>query len=308
MIRLRRVRLLMIVLLIALVGWWSLGGESLRDSGHSGLAIVAGHVVSESEFAAYMASKGIQVHSSAQRQALLDRYLEEVALAAAIEQETGDALTRLDAEVAEFRRQRLIRSHFDEVTNLATSDQAVQEYVASQESKLRRQEVHVAHLLVSVQPGMSEDEREGRRARAMQLLEQARGGDFAKLAEIESEDRASAPRGGDLGWISAGQIDEVLDVALELRVGEVSAPVESAHGYHLVKLLEPPRLSSSTDAAALMRVREHLRQSAREAERRRLLAKANVSLHEQTLPTETEVLTQSAAQAHPKPLYVGGSH
>lgn len=65
------------------------------------------------------------------------------------------------------------------------------------------------------------------------------GGDFAELAKKYSEDTASAPNGGDIGFISKGQtVAEFEEAAFALDVGEVSDIVETTFGYHLIKATE----------------------------------------------------------------------
>jgi foldase protein PrsA len=62
------------------------------------------------------------------------------------------------------------------------------------------------------------------------------GGDFAALARTYSLDSGSASAGGDLGYFTTGSmVPEFERAALALRPGEVSGPVKSAYGYHLIK-------------------------------------------------------------------------
>jgi peptidyl-prolyl cis-trans isomerase D len=63
------------------------------------------------------------------------------------------------------------------------------------------------------------------------------GADFAELARARSRDPGSAPQGGDLGWFGRGEMTPVFDsVAFELDVGEISEPVLSGYGYHIIRL------------------------------------------------------------------------
>ncbi|MCP4704813.1 MAG: hypothetical protein GY865_09410 [candidate division Zixibacteria bacterium] len=65
----------------------------------------------------------------------------------------------------------------------------------------------------------------------------AAGADFAELAEIFSEDN-SASNGGDLGWFKQGQMVGPFDSAVfAMEVGEVSQPIKTQFGYHVIKLL-----------------------------------------------------------------------
>lgn len=64
------------------------------------------------------------------------------------------------------------------------------------------------------------------------------GGDFAELARAQSED-ASAVKGGDLGWLSPGDTVPEFEKAMNaLKPGEVSGPVQSPFGWHLIQVLE----------------------------------------------------------------------
>jgi parvulin-like peptidyl-prolyl isomerase len=65
------------------------------------------------------------------------------------------------------------------------------------------------------------------------------GGDFAELAIKYSEDTVSAPNGGDIGFISAGQtVPEFEEVAFALETGKYSEIVETYYGYHLITVTE----------------------------------------------------------------------
>jgi peptidyl-prolyl cis-trans isomerase D len=65
----------------------------------------------------------------------------------------------------------------------------------------------------------------------------ASGLDFAKAAEESSEDPSAKGRGGDLGWFSPSRMDKAFSTAaLGLKEGELSQPVRSTFGYHLIKV------------------------------------------------------------------------
>ncbi|MDY0396012.1 peptidylprolyl isomerase [Virgibacillus halophilus] len=64
-----------------------------------------------------------------------------------------------------------------------------------------------------------------------------KGEDFAKLAKKYSTDTASAEKGGELGWFSAGSmVPQFEDAAYKMKKGEISKPVKSDYGYHIIKL------------------------------------------------------------------------
>jgi peptidyl-prolyl cis-trans isomerase C len=66
-----------------------------------------------------------------------------------------------------------------------------------------------------------------------------KGGDFAKIAKEKSLDTGSAKNGGDLGFFSRGQmVPEFEHAAFGLKVGEVSNPVKTQFGYHIIKVTD----------------------------------------------------------------------
>lgn len=65
------------------------------------------------------------------------------------------------------------------------------------------------------------------------------GGDFAKLAKEYSKDKVSAKKGGKLGYFSTGKmVPKFEDAAYSLDVGEISDPVKTQHGYHIIKVTD----------------------------------------------------------------------
>ena len=77
------------------------------------------------------------------------------------------------------------------------------------------------------------------RAEAIAARAQAEGADFAALARTESDDEGSKGQGGDLGWIERNTMGEAFDAALyALEPGQVSAPVLTDFGWHVLQLRE----------------------------------------------------------------------
>lgn len=94
----------------------------------------------------------------------------------------------------------------------------------------------VRHILVRVNETVSESEAKARIERIKDRLDT--GAKFEDMARINSEDPSSA-RGGELGWVSPGDtVPEFEQSFTKLPIGEVSPPVRSPFGWHLIKVEE----------------------------------------------------------------------
>jgi peptidyl-prolyl cis-trans isomerase D len=107
--------------------------------------------------------------------------------------------------------------------------------------------LHVRHILIQTE-GKSDSEKKTLKAKADDLLKQLKGGaDFAELAKKNSQDTASAEKGGDLDWMVRGQSGspefEAAAFALTKPM-ELSGVITSMYGYQIIQLLgrEPARV------------------------------------------------------------------
>jgi peptidyl-prolyl cis-trans isomerase SurA len=98
------------------------------------------------------------------------------------------------------------------------------------------EQAHVRHILVRTNDLVSEDEA---KRKLLGLRERiVNGVDFAELARLNSDD-GSASRGGDLGWVYPGDtVAEFERAFAELKPMEVSQPVKTPFGWHLIQVLE----------------------------------------------------------------------
>lgn len=94
------------------------------------------------------------------------------------------------------------------------------------------------HILIPVASDAPPAEVEAAKKKAEDLLARIRKGEsFAELAKKFSQDPGSAKQGGDLGFFGRGVMDKAFeDAAFSLKVGEVSEPVRSTFGFHIIKL------------------------------------------------------------------------
>jgi peptidyl-prolyl cis-trans isomerase SurA len=118
------------------------------------------------------------------------------------------------------------------------------------------QQTRARHILVKTSELVSEAEAQRRLASLKERIDH--GADFAELARLHSND-LSAAKGGDLGWLNPGDTVPEFERAMDaLKAGQVSEPVRSPFGWHLIQVLER-RVDASEE-----RVRLHARQVLRE--------------------------------------------
>lgn len=116
------------------------------------------------------------------------------------------------------------------------TDAELQELYQKEIANLAEQR-HAAHILLEVNDKLTDEQAKAKLDEVVARI--GKGEDFAALAKEVSQDPGSASNGGDLGFAGPGVYDPEFEKALyELKKGEVSAPVRSVFGWHLIKLLD----------------------------------------------------------------------
>lgn len=173
---------------------------------------------------------------------------------------------------------------------LTISDAQIAEYYASHASEFQRaEEVRASHILVRpAGDGEDASRSAAARARALYTRAVAPGADFAALAREASDDPGSKDSGGDLGWFGRGRmVKEFEDAVFALRAGEVSQPVESQFGFHVIKLME----RRAAGQQPLDEVRDVIRQRLAEG-----LAEGEGSRRAQALKEKIDAATLKTAE------------
>ncbi len=118
------------------------------------------------------------------------------------------------------------------------------------------QQTHARHILIKTNETVSETDAKQRLLQVKERLDN--GGNFAELARQYSED-GSASKGGDLGWLSPGTTVPEFEHAMDaLKPGQISQPIHSPFGWHLIEVLERRQEDVSKERQRLM-ARQELR-------------------------------------------------
>jgi peptidyl-prolyl cis-trans isomerase C len=224
-----------------------LAGPALAQDANKQVAKVDAHVITEEDvrIALDELSSGLPAQmDAAQRRSYAIDYLIDlkiVANQAAKEKldDTPDFKKRLD----QTRDRLLMESILTREGDKAATDAAIAKFYDETVKGLKtEQEVKARHILVETE------------AEAKAALERLKKGeDFAKVAAELSKDPGSGKEGGDLGWFEKGRmVPEFADAAFKLEKGQLSEPVKSQFGFHVIRVddkrdKKPPELDAVKD-------------------------------------------------------------
>lgn len=158
-------------------------------------------------------------------------------------------------KLAQIRNQLMVQELLKQRNKNLTEANIKKTYEEQIKKLAGKEEVHARHILVE----KKED--------ADKLYKEIKaGGDFAKIAKEKSADKGSAARGGDLGYFQKEQmVPEFAEAAFKLKKGEVSQPVKSAFGWHIIKLEDRRKLPVPTLAESKAQIEQQLQSEANQA-------------------------------------------
>ena len=157
-------------------------------------------------------------------------------------------------------RSELILNRLREINvdnKVTVSDAEVDNFVRNHPEALLGTEYRVAHILLRIPENMNEAQFRDLQARADKVLSRLRAGeDFSRIA-TDSSDAPDNVRGGELGWLDRERLPGFYaDVVSKLKPGEISPPLQSSTGLHIIKLLEK---RDRNDATARTVEQSHVR-------------------------------------------------
>jgi peptidyl-prolyl cis-trans isomerase C len=158
-------------------------------------------------------------------QGILDQLIQQETL----QQSVGDLTTRDKATLQNERRGYVSGLAIQGIVATAVTDEALQAaYDARFKDAAPKNEYSAAHILVETEE----------KANALKA-DLAAGKDFAELAKANSTDPGSAAAGGDLGWFGLGMMVKPFeDAVVAAKLGEVTGPIKSDFGWHLILVKE----------------------------------------------------------------------
>ena len=157
-----------------------------------------------------------------------------------------EVLSKDGYSFAEFRekiKQDIIinRLHKNRIEkNITVTEKEIDNYISNLSHRQgSHDEFHLAHILIALPEAASPEQIRAAQKKAEQVWQQLqKGADFAQTAIAVSQGR-NALKGGDLGWRKAGQLPIIFsNIVFNMQPGDISKPIRSSSGFHIIKLLE----------------------------------------------------------------------
>jgi peptidyl-prolyl cis-trans isomerase SurA len=165
-----------------------------------------------------------------------------------------EALKQQGVDYAEYRDEirkemmlQLLRQR-DVLQHISVTPREIDQFLDKQsKAPSERNEYNVSHILIAVGQEASPAQQDAAAKRAQEVYERAKSGeDFAKLAVAYSNSQ-TALDGGALGWRKGSELPTFLaDIIARLKPGEVSEPLRTPTGYHIIRLNEVRGGSAAT--------------------------------------------------------------
>jgi peptidyl-prolyl cis-trans isomerase SurA len=180
-------------------------------------------------------------HVDGQLEERIQDFIKRAGSVERLESYFGLPLSKIRRNVRQELEKRLIIQTLQQqkLREMKISRREVEDFYGTMKDSLpdRKALVKLRHILFPIGPGQAAKDEAQTKIKAVQEKLRA-GEDFEALAKVYSEDPGTASNGGNLGWIEKGTLYPSFEaVAYQLHTGEISEPVETPVGYHLIQLL-----------------------------------------------------------------------
>ncbi len=157
------------------------------------------------------------------------------------------------AQQLELARQSILAGAYvqEYAKNHPIGDDVLKQEYEALKKRVGNKEYKLSHILVD-----SEDE-------AKKVAAEVKKGKFGKVAKAHSKDPGSKDNGGDLGWaVPSNFVQPFGDAVLKLNKGQISAPVQTQYGWHIIKLEDTRELKVPTFEEVKPNIEKRLQQQA----------------------------------------------
>ncbi len=253
----------------------ALAKDSTPPKGQEVVAQVGPYKLTKAEFEEMIKNAPPQIqmllaHQPGLKQGLLRRWAEVTLLALAAREDGLDKDPQVKARIQDVVDRILAQEYLSkEVLPKVkpVSDQEVKAYYEKHKKEFVQPEaIHARHILIPVAQNASPKEVKAALKKAEMIRKRALNGEsFAKLAKEYSADPGTKDKGGDLGFFTKGQmIEDFEKAAFALKPGQISKPIRTAFGFHIIKVEEVRPATQKSFAEVKDQIREQLQQQHQE--------------------------------------------
>jgi len=171
-----------------------------------------------------------------------------VALAESNKLSLDQLRTRVEAEGMDFARFReqtredLIIKQLQQrevADKVSVTDQEIKQFIANSSENSKNQRYHINHILIATPQTAKPEDISKAQKKAELLYQSLKAGQVFADAAIKNSDGRNALQGGDLGWHTSSELPEsFVQVLHTMKDGDISQPIRSASGFHIIKLVE----------------------------------------------------------------------
>ena len=219
------------------------------------VAVVNGHEVTVDDYKLALQTLPPRMQMLVkQDKAIREKFLDNLVSKEILKIEAKKEKVRLSKEqkkkLEEFKNELLINALLDKhLGKIKVTDQEAARYYREHKKEFTTPaQVKASHILVQT------------KEEAENIIKRLKkGADFAKLAQQYSLDHVSAKKGGDLGYFSKEQmVKPFADAAFALKVGQISKPVKTRFGYHVIKVTDKKKASLQPFPLVKKQIKEKL--------------------------------------------------
>jgi peptidyl-prolyl cis-trans isomerase D len=173
----------------------------------------------------------------------------------------------------------------DLLTNISITEAEAKSYYRLNQKEFENPEkIKISQILLKLPDGSTDAQKEIIKKNAVELEQKLKSGaDFPKTAQENSQDESTASKGGDLGWITRGSVNQAIeDEAFKLNKGQISSPILTDQGYHLIMVEE----KVEENVTPFEEARDKIIQRLKEDQAKRQISGFADDFYEQTYRTE----------------------
>jgi parvulin-like peptidyl-prolyl isomerase len=209
-----------------------------------------------------------------------------------------DKTPEIAEQIERLRQGAIAESYLQSIAKIPDgfpSDEEIRTVYEARKSELKvPRQIQLAQIYVAIPKEADKTAQDKAKARIEEVAKAAKSGDFAAVARDKSDERESASRGGDVGWLAEAQIQPDIRTKVSgLAKGSVTDPIRLGDGWYVVKVLD----AKDPHTATLEEVKDQLTRLLR-TERARANRDAYLSKLQQQNPVALDELGLSKLLQH----------